>query len=57
MALELPQKGFTRSERAWLAQLLIEIKNARAIAGDNVTISDSAAGDGQVINGDCPDCV
>ncbi len=55
MDLQLPEKGFTKSERAWLAQLIEAIRTVQAVAGNNTTISNT--GDGQVINAeDCSPC-
>ncbi len=55
MNLQLPEKGFTKAERAWLKQLVESIKTVRAIAGQNITISES--GNGQLINAsDCDPC-
>ncbi len=54
-SLTLPQKGFTKAERAWLAQLVEAIKTVQAVAGNNTTVSNSEAG--QVINAeDCSPC-
>ena len=53
--LKLPEKGFTKSERAWLEQLIEAIKTVHAVQGRNCTINDSARG--QVINADdCAPC-
>lgn len=53
--LELPARGFTKSERAWLAKLIEAIKTVHAVQGQNVTISDDTSG--QVINADdCAPC-
>jgi len=53
--LKLPDKGFTKSERAWLAELIEAIKTVHAVQGRNTTISDTNGG--QVINADdCTPC-
>ncbi len=53
--LKLPEKGFTKAERAWLAQLIEAIKTVQGIAGRNVTISNAAQG--QTVNAeDCTPC-
>jgi type IV secretory pathway protease TraF len=53
--LTLPEKGFTKAERAWLKELIAAIKTVHGLAGQNVTISDSD--NGQVINAsDCDPC-
>lgn len=53
--LKLPKRGFTKSERAWLANLIEAIKTVHGIQGRNITISDQP--DGQVINADdCAPC-
>jgi type IV secretory pathway protease TraF len=50
--LKLPDKGFTKAERAWLKELIQAIKTVRAVSGTNVSISNSDAG--QIINAnDC----
>jgi hypothetical protein len=55
MPLELPVKGFTKAERAWLAKLIKEINTVRAIAGRHTTVSNHP--EGQVINAtDCDPC-
>lgn len=55
MQLELPRKGFTKAERAWLAQLIEAINTVRAVAGRNTSVSDHS--DGQVIDADdCDPC-
>ncbi len=58
MELRLPEKGFTKAERAWLQTLIDAIKTVRAIQGRNTTVSD--ANEGQTINADdctpCPPC-
>jgi len=54
-SLKLPQKGFTKAERAWLQQLIEAIKTVQAVQGRNCTITNT--GDGQVINADdCTPC-
>jgi len=53
--LKLPEKGFTKAERAWLDELIEAIKTVHAIQGRNTTISDTNVG--QVINADdCTPC-
>ena len=53
--LKLPQKGFTKAERAWLEQLIEAIKTVRGIAGRNVSIDNDEQG--QTINADdCTPC-
>ncbi len=53
--LTLPSKGFTKSERQWLAKLIEAIKTVQGIQGRNVTISNTEAG--QTINADdCTPC-
>lgn len=53
--LTMPARGFTKQERAWLAEAIKEINSLRAIAGRNVTIDNH--NEGQVINAaDCPPC-
>jgi len=53
--LKLPEKGFTKAERAWLAELIEAIKTVHAVQGRNTTISDTNVG--QVINADdCDPC-
>ncbi len=55
MELKLPEKGFTKAERAWLEKLIEAIKTVQAIQGRNVTISND--GSGQTINADdCTPC-
>ncbi len=55
MELKIPSKDFTKSERAWLAQLIQELKTVHAVSGRNTTVSDND--DGQVINADdCEAC-
>ncbi len=55
MELQLPAKGFTKSERAWLQTLIEAIKTVQGIQGRNVSISNDAAG--QTINADdCEPC-
>jgi hypothetical protein len=53
--LKLPMKGFTKSERVWLEELIEVIKTVHAVSGRNVSISDSDSG--QVVNAaDCEPC-
>ena len=53
--LTLPRKGFTKNERAWLAQLIEAIKTVHAVAGRNISISEHKQG--QMINADdCAPC-
>lgn len=53
--LRLPDRGFTKTERAWLAQLIEAIKTVHAVQGRNTSISDTDQG--QVINADdCAPC-
>jgi len=55
MPLQLPAKGFTKAERAWLAKLIEAINTVQAVAGRNTSISNQAAG--QVIDAaDCDPC-
>ncbi len=56
LELKLPEKGFTKAERKWLQDQLIEaIKTVYGIQGRNVTISN--ADTGQTINADdCAPC-
>ncbi len=55
ITLELPDKGFTKAERAWLKELINAIKTVQGIAGRNCSITESQ--DGQTISGnDCPPC-
>ncbi len=55
MELKLPEKGFTKAERAWLAELIQAIKTVQGIAGRNVSISN--ADSGQTVNAeDCTPC-
>lgn len=54
--LEVPKHGFTKSERAWLAEVVEAIKTARAVAGKDVKI-DNHDDKGQVIGAsDCSPC-
>jgi hypothetical protein len=53
--LQLPERGFTKAERAWLEKLIEAIKTVHGIAGRNTSISDTDQG--QVINAeDCAPC-
>jgi type IV secretory pathway protease TraF len=53
--IEVPAKGFTKAERAWLRELVAAIKTVEAIQGKNVSITNSSSG--QVINAaDCQPC-
>lgn len=53
--LRLPSKGFTKAERAWLAELIEAIKTVHAVQGRNTTISNT--NEGQVVNADdCTPC-
>ncbi len=53
--LTLPEKGFTKAERAWLKELISAIKTVQGVAGRNVTITN--ADSGQTINAsDCDPC-
>ena len=53
--LKVPKRGFTKSERKWLAQLVQAIKTVHGIAGHEVTISEDDSG--QTINAnDCAKC-
>ena len=55
MNLELPAKGFTKAERAWLRKLIEAIKTVKAVEGRNCTVSNDPSG--QVINAtDCDPC-
>lgn len=55
MELKLPDKGFTKAERAWLAQVIQAIRTVRAVPGRNCDINNSD--DGQTINAaDCTPC-
>jgi hypothetical protein len=54
--LQLPVRGFTKEERAWLEQLIEAIRTVHGIQGRNATLSDSSLG--QVIDAsDCPVCL
>lgn len=54
--LKVPEKGFTKSERAWLKELVKSIKTVQALQGRNVTIS-TEVGKGQTISADdCTPC-
>ena len=54
--LKLPEKGFTKAERAWLRELIEAIKTVQAVAGRNVSI-DRRPNHGTVINAnDCSPC-
>ncbi len=55
MELQLPQKGFTKAERAWLQSLIDAIKTVQGIAGRNVTITNTDAGQ-TVDASDCTPC-
>ncbi len=46
--LKLPAKGFTKAERAWLADLITAIKTVHAIQGANATVINTPSG--QVIS-------
>ena len=53
--LKLPDKGFTKAERKWLAELIEAIKTVQGISGRNVSIDNNEQG--QIINAiDCPPC-
>lgn len=53
--LELPAKGFTKTERAWLAELIEAIKTVHAVHGRNTSVSNTESG--QVISAsDCAAC-
>jgi hypothetical protein len=53
--LKLPEKGFTKAERKWLAELIAAIRTVHAVKGLNTTITDTDSG--QVISADdCPPC-
>ncbi len=55
MDLQLPEKGFTKAERAWLQTLLEAIKTVQGIQGRNVTITNNDTG--QTIDvADCTPC-
>ncbi len=55
ITLKLPEKGFTKAERAWLQQLINAIKTVQGIQGRNVSITND--GSGQIINAsDCDPC-
>ncbi len=55
MDLQLPAKGFTKAERAWLQQLLNAIKTVQAIQGRNTTVTNTD--NGQTVNADdCTPC-
>jgi hypothetical protein len=55
MRLQLPAKGFTKSERIWLEKLIEEIETVRAVAGRNTAVSEKSGG--QVIDAaDCDAC-
>jgi hypothetical protein len=53
--LQLPERGFTKAERAWLEKLIEAIRTVHGISGRNTTIDESDKG--QVINADdCAPC-
>ena len=54
--LKPPAKGFTKSERAWIKDVLIPaIMTVHAVKGKNCTITDTDKG--QIINADdCAPC-
>jgi hypothetical protein len=53
--LKLPAKGFTKTERAWLSELIEAIRTVHAVEGRNTTIDNT--NDGQVVNADdCTPC-
>ncbi len=55
ITLQLPEKGFTKAERAWLKELIEAIKTVEGIAGRNVSITNSNTG--QIVNAaDCQPC-
>jgi len=55
MELKLPEKGFTKTERAWLQKLITAIKTVQGISGRNCSITNTD--DGQTINAtDCTPC-
>lgn len=56
MELKLPEKGFTKAERAWFEKVLIPaIKTVQAVQGRNCTITNTDQG--QVVNADdCTPC-
>ncbi len=56
MALEEPSSGFTKKERAWIKKLVAEIRSAKAVAGENVTISGGDNGEPQTIKAADCDC-
>ena len=49
---ELPDKGFTKAERAFLDDLIEFGKTLRVIDGDNID-SDELPGAGTLINAEC----
>jgi hypothetical protein len=52
-SLRVPERGFTKAERAWLEEVIQAIKTNHGIAGENCTITDT--GEGQLINASsCP---
>jgi len=53
--LRPPSKGFTKAERAWIAELIAEIRSVKAVQGANMTVNNTESG--QVVNAnDCPLC-
>ncbi len=57
MELKLPTKGFTKAERAWLAELIQAIKTVQAIQGRNCSVTNTD--EGQTISATdeaCPPC-
>jgi len=54
-SLKLPQKGFTKAERLWLAKLIEAINTVQAVQGRNCTVTNTQ--EGQIINADdCTPC-
>lgn len=54
--LKMPAKGFTKTERAWIQQMIEAINTARAVPGANVSVSENPGG-GSIINArDCAIC-
>ncbi len=56
MELKLPEKGFTKAERAWIASELAKaFQTINAVSGRNTTIDNSD--EGQTVNAsDCDKC-
>ncbi len=53
--LTVPDKGFTKSEREWLKDLISAIKTVQGVAGRNVSITNSDNGQ-TIAASDCDPC-